>query len=238
MSGSEQAAARLIERVVSDPAFRARFRRDPEGAARDVGFEAAEFADGGLETLEMRESKSSLAGAMLAAAAEGVGLFELIQHASSGGLGVADAAAAVPHASDPAASLLHDPRIQFDASGIGDLRSGRIDPRIVEVLGELAKHHRIGVSALMSDHPVQTTGGAVSNHAYGRAVDIATVDGRPVSGDNGAARALADELLQLDPSVRPTELGSPWALGDPAAFTDADHQDHIHVAFDEPISAR
>src|SRR3954454_4557450 len=225
MSGEDQAAARLIERVVSDPAFRARFRRDPEGAARDLGFglDAGELADAGLETLEVRESKSSLAGAMMAAAAEGVGLYELINHASGGGLGVADAAASVtPHASDQALSLLHDPRIQFDASGIADLRSGRIDPRIVEVLHVLSRHHRIDVSSMLSDHPVHTAGGSVSNHAYGRAVDIASIDGRPVSHDNPAARALAEELLRLKGSIRPTELGSPWALSDPAAFTDAD----------------
>src|SRR5919198_2775456 len=237
--GSDEAAARLIERVLSDAAFRARFRSDPEGSAREVGFDLGEAgpADAALETLELRESKSSLAGALMAAAAEGVGLYELIHHASGGGLGVADAAAAaVPHASDQAVALLHDPRIQFDASGIADIRSGRIDPRIVSVLGELAKHHRIGVSSMLSDHPVHTTGGAVSNHAYGRAVDIATVDGRPVSRDNAAARALAEQLLHLDPRIRPTELGSPWALGDPVAFTDADHQDHIHVAFDDPMN--
>jgi cell wall-associated NlpC family hydrolase len=236
-NGSEEAAARLVERVLSDAAFRARFRHDPEGTARDVGYEldADGLTDAALETLEVRESKSSLAGALMAAAAEGVGLFELIDHAGGGGLGVADAVAAEPHASDQALVLLHDPRIQFDASGIADMRSGRIDPRIVTVLGELAKHHRIGVSSMISDHPVHTVGGSVSNHAYGRAADIATVDGRPVSAGNAAARGLAEELLRLDPSIRPTELGSPWALGDPVAFTDADHQDHIHVAFDDPL---
>src|SRR5215217_2314293 len=61
------------------------------------------------------------------------------------------------------------------------------------------------------------------------------VDGRPVSPGNEAARKLAAALLRLDPRIRPTELGSPWALGDPVAFTDGDHQDHIHVAFDDPM---
>src|SRR5215217_8241763 len=61
------------------------------------------------------------------------------------------------------------------------------------------------------------------------------VDGRPVSPGNEAARKLAAALLRLDPRIRPTELGSPWALGDPVAFTDGDHQNHIHVAFDDPM---
>src|ERR671931_775510 len=100
--GSDEAAARLIERVLSDAAFRARFRSDPEGSARELGVDLGEagVAESAVETLELRESKSSLAGALMAAAAEGVGLYELIHHASGGGLGVADAAAAVPHASD------------------------------------------------------------------------------------------------------------------------------------------
>src|SRR5919109_443470 len=88
----------------------------------------------------------------------------------------------------------------LDASQVADLESGKIDPRIVDILDEVSQRHRITVSALMSDHAVNTTNGSVSNHAYGRAVDIAAVDGRPVSPGNPAARALADELLRLDPS--------------------------------------
>jgi cell wall-associated NlpC family hydrolase len=227
--GTGQPAARLIERVLADGEFRARFRRDPEDAARELGIDLGDGApvDAALQTLEIRESKSSLAGALMAAAAEGVGLYELIQHAG-GGLGVEEALAAVPQ---------DNPNISFDATGIADMRSGRVDPRIAAVLDTVAKHHRIGVSSLISDHPVHTTNGSVSNHSYGRAADIATVDGQPVSPGNAAARALAEELLRLDPSIRPTELGSPWDLHDPVAFTDADHQNHIHVAFDDPIKA-
>src|SRR3954451_22807106 len=70
-------AAQVIERLLVDPTFRARFRRDPAGACRDVGLErlAEEMAFGGgkaMHTLDMRESKSSLAGVMMAAAMEGV----------------------------------------------------------------------------------------------------------------------------------------------------------------------
>src|SRR3954463_7816315 len=70
-------AARVIERLLVDPAFRARFRRDPEGACRDAGLdrlaEGMGFGGGkAMHTLDMRESKSSLAGVMMAAAMEGV----------------------------------------------------------------------------------------------------------------------------------------------------------------------
>src|ERR687888_2122672 len=100
--------ARLIERVLSDADFRARFRRDPAGAARELGLELDDQAPAALETLELRESKSSLAGALMAAAAEGVGLYELLHHAGGGiSLGAEDAAAAVHHVTDPADALLH-----------------------------------------------------------------------------------------------------------------------------------
>ena len=41
MAASSEAdvAARLIERLLADPAFRARFRRDPAGACREAGLD-------------------------------------------------------------------------------------------------------------------------------------------------------------------------------------------------------
>src|SRR3954471_14932081 len=76
-SSDADIAAKLIERLLADPAFRARFRRDPPGACREAGLHslAQEMSLGGgkaMHTLDMRESKSSLAGVMMAAAMEGV----------------------------------------------------------------------------------------------------------------------------------------------------------------------
>ena len=72
-------AAQLIERLLTDPAFRARFRRNPAAACRDAGLHelAQEMSLGAgkaMMTLDQRESKSSLAGVMMAAAMEGVGV--------------------------------------------------------------------------------------------------------------------------------------------------------------------
>ena len=104
----DEAAARLIERVLTDAEFRARFRADPEAAAHEAG--VAPARDAVLETLELRESKSSLAGAMMAAAAEAVGVYELVDHylaSRDDGSGVAAqlASAQVPVRHDVAASL-------------------------------------------------------------------------------------------------------------------------------------
>ena len=243
---------RLLERLLQDPDFRAAFRTDPAGAARAAGLPqlAAELArtEDPMQTLEIRESRSSMAGALMAAAVEGLGILDGV------GLLGADEAYAAPgpsgHRWDPSTfgsagsggppttetlALLRNSNVELDASGIADLRAGRIDPRLVEVLGRISERHRISVSAMSSDHDRLTAGGSVSNHSYGRAFDIAVVDGKPVSPSNDAARRLALELSTLDPGIRPSEIGSPWTLDGAAYFTDGDHQDHVHVGFDDPI---
>ena len=65
-------AAKLIERLLADPGFRDRFRRNPSAACREAGLDslADEMAIGAgkaMHTLDMRESRSSLAGVVMAA---------------------------------------------------------------------------------------------------------------------------------------------------------------------------
>ncbi len=84
-AAESEIAAQLIERLLSDPAFRDRFRRDPVRTCREAGLEglAAEMSLGGgkaMHTLDLRESRSSLAGVMMAAAMEGIGLYEFSKH--------------------------------------------------------------------------------------------------------------------------------------------------------------
>src|SRR6476661_740137 len=84
-SSEADVAAKLLERLLSDPAFRARFRRDPAGACREAGLEelAQEMSLGAgkaMYTLDVRESKSSLAGVMMAAAMEGVGIYQFSEN--------------------------------------------------------------------------------------------------------------------------------------------------------------
>jgi hypothetical protein len=91
------AAAKLIERLLSDPGFRDGFRRDPVLTCRQAGLEelAEEMRLGGgkaMHTLDIRESRSSLAGVMMAAAMEGMGVYEFSKHV-------------VPHIEDLSGSL-------------------------------------------------------------------------------------------------------------------------------------
>jgi hypothetical protein len=52
---------------------------------------------------------------------------------------------------------------------------------------------------------------------------------------DATAREVASSLSALDPSYRPDEIGTPWAIAGPGYFTDAASQDKIHVAFKQPI---
>lgn len=375
MSTSQaERTARVIERLLVDPDFSAAFRRDPAAACRAAGLEqiADELSAGTgkqLQTLQIRESRSGLAGLVMAAALEAVGVAEFIDHvvprlagapaavrdavtrldlpaldelreqqgvladspdvpsgtpvdgvapeaqaiaagppAAGGGAPVppmappteeplgsatlaesarrpdgsarseaptteraeprdakprADAARthpppAVPDApraaavaidpaqfgaegtggppSQQALALLKTNNVVFDADGVADIRAGRIDPRLIAVLGKLSEKHEITVSCMCSDHSKYTSGGSISNHFYGRGLDISKVDGRPVDAANPAAREIAIELGKVDRSIRPDEIGGPFQLTRPGYFTDADHADHLHVAFKQAIA--
>jgi hypothetical protein len=135
-----------------------------------------------------------------------------------------------------AARVLADPRIVLSDNARADLVADRIDPRLEAVLLQVAERAPIAISVFQTGHPYLTVNGSVSNHSFGRAADIATVGGQPVGPDNAAAHELALALGTLAPEIRPTEIGSPWAIDDPAYFTDGDHQDHVHVGFDDPAA--
>jgi Transglycosylase SLT domain len=116
-----------------------------------------------------------------------------------------------------------------------DLDSGAIDPRIVGLLGAITQSHQITISALRSDHSEYTSEGNVSNHYYGRAMDIAAVDG--VSCTDTAPTApcgeLATTLSQLPAPAMPTELIYCYDVDGPGpAFARSDHCDHVHVGYD------
>ena len=67
--------------MLTDPAYRERFRRNPVAAAREAGVagvadEMAMGAGKAMDTLDGRESRSSLAGVFMAAALEGAGVYD------------------------------------------------------------------------------------------------------------------------------------------------------------------
>ena len=66
-------------------------------------------------------------------------------------------------------------------------------------------------------------------------MDIGAIDGEVVSPDSPLAREVASELSSLNKEYRPDEIGSPFAIAGPGYFTDAAHQNHLHIGFKEAI---
>src|SRR6266536_250031 len=94
-------AAELLEGLLTDAALRRRFRREPHAICAEYGLAsvASELAGGNpLETLELRESRSSLAGALMAAAGEGAGVVDSMRQMHEHGAFTSDASRAVGHA--------------------------------------------------------------------------------------------------------------------------------------------
>jgi cell wall-associated NlpC family hydrolase len=85
MSETERCAD-LIEQLLADGELRRRFRGDPAGVLTEAGLPglAAELSSRGraMMTLEIRESRSSLAGVLVAAAAASVDFAEFAAHAA------------------------------------------------------------------------------------------------------------------------------------------------------------
>jgi hypothetical protein len=168
------------------------------------------------------------AQALLAAPAAALAPFEL-------GLAVGGPALNGPPADELARRVLAAGRITLDPRARGDLEAGRVDPRLSAVLLEAAARAPIAVTVLQTGHSYLTVNGTPSNHAFGRGADIGAVGGARVDRGNAAARELALALGALPAQLRPTEIGTPWEVDDPAYFTDGDHRDHLHIGFDHAL---
>lgn len=140
-----------------------------------------------------------------------------------------------------AATVLGHPNIRLDPHAQADLEAGLIDARVIAALTTAADHGFVlGVGVMKTGHHQFVRGTTtISNHWYGRAVDIHSVNGSPVTAANTDAWFLARFLLSLPQPVRPAELGHPWGadpvlLGQTGSFSDADHARHLHVAYRAP----
>jgi uncharacterized protein YcbK (DUF882 family) len=139
--------------------------------------------------------------------------------------------------------VLADDRINL-ASGYGDVASGRVDPRVLALLLYLAEAHgQITVSCLISGHSrfvAQTAGEKktkaprrVSAHTYGRAVDISSIGGVQVIGNQqpgGIVDRAVQEILSLPAALQPKQVISLLDLSGPS-FALPDHGDHLHVGY-------
>jgi hypothetical protein len=115
-----------------------------------------------------------------------------------------------------------------------DIQAGMLDQRVTGLLALMTKTHQITITALRSDHSQMTASGNVSNHFYGRAMDIASVDGVSCTDTSTTAPCaeLGYALAQLPEPLHPTELIYCFDLDGPGpAFALPDHCDHIHAGY-------
>jgi hypothetical protein len=131
--------------------------------------------------------------------------------------------------------VLADKGLDIYECGREDVAGGRIDRRVLAMLEYLSvKGFDLTITSLQCGHGLLTTSGNVSEHTTGTAVDIAAIDGTPVTGNQGPGTP-ADELihtvLQLQGTMHPHQVISLEDLPGATSFAMADHYDHVHVGY-------
>ena len=134
--------------------------------------------------------------------------------------------------------VLADKGLEIYECGREDVAAGNIDRRILAALEYLrTKGFELTITALECGHSLLTTSGNVSEHSTGDAVDIAVIDGTPVTGHQGPG-TMTDELirdvLQLQGTMHPHQVISLEDLPGETSFAMADHYDHVHIGY-QPI---
>jgi murein DD-endopeptidase MepM/ murein hydrolase activator NlpD len=137
--------------------------------------------------------------------------------------------------------VLADKQLSIYPCGRTDIATGQIDRRVLAMLEYLsAKGFQLGITALKCGHSYLTSTGNVSEHSTGGAVDIAEIDGVPVTGHQGPG-TLADELiktvLQLQGTMQPHQVISLEDLPGETSFALPDHYDHVHVGYSPGFEA-
>ncbi len=137
--------------------------------------------------------------------------------------------------------VLADPQLSIYPCGRTDIATGQIDRRVLAMLEYLSsKGFQLRISALKCGHSYLTTSGNVSEHSTGDAVDIAEIDGVPVTGHQGPG-TLADQLiktvLQLQGTMHPHQVISLEDLPGETSFALPDHYDHVHVGYSPEYEA-
>jgi murein DD-endopeptidase MepM/ murein hydrolase activator NlpD len=132
--------------------------------------------------------------------------------------------------------VVRNPRIQIYECGERDIISGQVDRRVLATLEFLAASGlRPTVTSLKCGHGYYTASGNVSQHSSGDAVDIAAVNGIPMTGNQGRG-SITDitiqRLLTLQGNMKPDQIISLMTFkGADNTFAMGDHHDHIHIGW-------
>ncbi len=138
-------------------------------------------------------------------------------------------------------SVLSNDRIRLSDSARWDILRGGVDPELLRAMQRLATRHSFAVSVIRSGHPPEVWAtDRASAHSRGMAVDIYEVDGRLVTNQRDAGSPAYDAAASLV-EAGADQVGSPWVLGPGGrrSFSDAVHQDHLHLQWSpRPTTAR
>jgi hypothetical protein len=138
--------------------------------------------------------------------------------------------------------VLADESLDIYECGREDIAGGRIDRRILAMLEYLSTSgYKLTITSLQCGHGLLTTSGNVSEHSTGTAVDIAAINGIPVTGHQGPGTPtdeLIHEVLRLQGTMHPHQVISLEDLPGEASFAMADHYDHVHVGYHPTASAK
>jgi hypothetical protein len=131
--------------------------------------------------------------------------------------------------------VLADKALDIYECGREDIATGQIDRRVLAVLEYLvSKGYRLTITSLKCGHSIMSSSGYVSEHSSGDAVDIAVIDGVPVTGHQGPG-TLTDQLirnvLQLQGTMHPHQVISLEDLPGETSFALPDHYDHVHIGY-------
>jgi hypothetical protein len=131
--------------------------------------------------------------------------------------------------------VLADEDLDIYECGREDIAGGRIDRRILAMLEYLSTQgYELTITSLQCGHGFLTTSGNISEHSTGTAVDIAVINGIPVTGHQGPGTPtdeLIHEVLRLQGTMHPHQVISLEDLPGEASFAMADHYDHVHVGY-------
>jgi hypothetical protein len=130
--------------------------------------------------------------------------------------------------------VLHDQRLSIYPGGRQDVATGHVDVRVLALMLYLAEsYHQVTVSCLIAGHHLYARPGVVSAHIYGRAVDIAALNGISIYGHQqpgGITEQAVRSVLMLPGGMLPAQVISLLGMGGPS-FALANHYDHIHVGY-------
>jgi hypothetical protein len=136
--------------------------------------------------------------------------------------------------------VLADEGLDIYQCGREDIEAGKIDRRVLAVLEYLrSKGFTMRISALECGHSYLTDNGSVSEHSTGDAVDIAEIDGIPVTGHQGPGtlvHQLIEDVLELQGPMQPHQVISLEDFPGEVSFAEASHYDHVHIGY-RPVEA-